>query len=105
VVPGMPLCWKAQERPELWWDFGHREPHIATLPALVAVNLHPIICLGLFRKLHLACGCDYGSRHTINLSESPCASQGALIPAIFEECTNIDCGHQCSIQKKVSVRH
>jgi hypothetical protein len=93
----MPLCRKARERPELRWDFGRGEPHVATPPALVAVDLHPIVCLSLSRKLHLARGCDRGSRRTINLSESPCASQDALMPAVLEESADIDCGHQCSI--------
>jgi predicted nucleic acid-binding Zn-ribbon protein len=67
--------------------------YVATPPALVAVDLHPIVRLGLSRKLHLARGCDCGSRRTINLSESACASQDALRPAVLEERTNIDCGH------------
>jgi len=63
--------------------------YIATLPALIAVNLHPIICLSLSHKLHLACG----SRCMIHLFKSACASQDALRPAILEEHTNIDCSH------------
>jgi len=104
VVPGIPLCWKARERPELWWDFGHGEPHVATPPALIAVNLHPIVCLSLSYKLHLAHGCNCGSKCTINLSESPgpYASQDTLMPVILGEHTNIDCGHQCSIQNILS---
>jgi hypothetical protein len=61
--------------------------YVATPLALVAMDLHPIACLSLAR------GCDYGSRRTINLSESACASQDALRPAILEERTNIDCSH------------
>jgi hypothetical protein len=68
--------------------------YIATPPPLVAVDIPPIVGrLSLSRKLHLAFGYECGSRHTINLSESACASQDALRPAVLEERSNIDCGH------------
>ena len=63
--------------------------YVATPPALIAIDLHPIVHLSLSRKLHLA----HGSRHTIHLSESACASQDTLRLAVLEEHTNIDCGH------------
>ncbi len=67
------------------WTLGVESLYVATPPALVAVDLHLIVHLSLSRKLHLA----RGSRHTIHLSESACASQDALRPAILEEHTNI----------------
>jgi hypothetical protein len=67
--------------------------YIATPPALITINLHPIVHLGLSCKLHLARGSGCGSRHTIYLYKSACALQGALRLAILEECTNIGCSY------------
>ena len=61
--------------------------YVATPPAIVAIDLHPIV------HLSLAHGSGCGSRCTTHLSESACASQDALRPAILKERTNVDCSH------------
>src|SRR5580692_9803071 len=55
--------------------------HITAPPTLVAVDLHPFVCLSLLRKFHFACGCN-GSRV---LSEGTGASQDTLRPAVLEK--------------------
>jgi hypothetical protein len=86
--------------------------YIATLPVLVAVDLHPIDRPHLSHKLHLACSSSCGSRHTIPLYENTCASQDALRLAVLEEHTNIDSGvwassaehHSCTACDHVQLR-
>ena len=58
--------------------------------ALIAVDLHPIVHLGLSCQFHLGRCCDSG-RVTIDLAKSACASPDSLWPAVFKECTDIDC--------------
>ena len=70
--------------------------YVAIPPAIVAIDLLLIVHLSLSRKLHLAPGSSCGSRCTTHLSESACASQDALRPAVFQERTNIDCSHHAS---------
>ena len=91
---------------------GTESLYVATLPVLIAIDLHLIDHPHLSHKLHLACSSSCGSRHTIPLYESTCALQDALRLAVLKEHTNIDSSvwasgaghHACAACNHVQLR-
>ena len=50
---------------------------LAAPPALITIELHPIVRLSLSRKFHLSHCCD-GGRLPVDLAVGTCALQGSL---------------------------
>jgi len=66
--------------------------YVATPPALIAVDLHPIVRLTFLASLTLVAAA-MAAGVMIGLAESACTSQDSLWSAVLEERTDVDCSH------------